>query len=339
MIFADPKVRARLGLKAAPDHDADVDAGRLKVADKELYSYLFAAGKSVPLLVAGNVTPLPPDVGSTPPPDTPPDSQVEVADAEPIAEAELPVVAEPVEQLAPPEEIAAVVPSQPTPKQQPKPTPPKPQPKPASKPKPPPGKPAPSAPKVATAPVVMPSESSLIDNTRTAWQIARERYNSPSTVYAFPDGRRFAGNQIKDWSHIPIGTRVTLGDNGDDEQPFEGFLEIGKDGDTPRALAGKAYDSKTTIYFFPNGLIRTGAELKKERRYRSLFQKPPKGTRLLVGYVYGGSVRQRRRPSGIAGVKWNYPSTYYRYPDGRIVSGDDVKDQSVPARTLVFYQE
>lgn len=137
---------------------------------------------------------------------------------------------------------------------------------------------------------------------------------------------------------IPTGTRVLLDEN-DDTQLFEGFLEIGKDGDTPKAVAGKAATSATTIYFFPNGLIRTGAELKKRRSNRSLLNKPPKGTRLLVGYVYGGYVKGRRPPSSIAGEKWNYPSTYYRYPDGSILSGDDINAKTVPGGTLVFYQQ
>jgi N-acetylmuramoyl-L-alanine amidase len=183
-----------------------------------------------------------------------------------------------------------------------------------------------------------PSESPLISSRRTAWQIARELYNHPSTIYIFPDGKRLAGNQIRNWSGIPIGTRVLVNEM-EDTQPFEGFLEIGKDGDTVEALAGLAADSATTIYFFPEGLIRTGADLKNGRPYKQIFNNPPKGTRILVGYVYGGYVQTRRSPWSIAGVRWNYPSTYYRYPDGRIFSGDNVNPSSIPAGTLMFFQQ
>ena len=68
------------------------------------------------------------------------------------------------------------------------------------------------------------------------------------------------------------------------------------------------------------------------------MENPPHGTRMLVGYVYGGHVQSRRPPSRIAGVRWNYPSTYYRLPDGRILSGDEVNDSAIPERTLIFYQ-
>jgi hypothetical protein len=124
----------------------------------------------------------------------------------------------------------------------------------------------------------------------------------------------------------------------DDPQGFEGFLEIGKDGDSPRTLAGKAWKSKSTIYFFPDGRVRTGEELSRLASGLKLLENPPKGTRLLLGYVYGGHVKISRPPSSIAGDKWNYPSTYYRTPDGSIVNGDEVDPKAIPAGTLVLYQ-
>ena len=249
MIFANPKIRARLGLETQPERDLDVEAGRLKVADKELFRYLFA-NRPKPVLVAAS-------------------SAAAVS-------------------LPPSEEIAP--------------------------------------------------ESPIIDGNRSAWLIARERYDDPSTIYVLPDGSRQAGDQIRDWTQLPQGTRVILSDT-EDTQPFEGFLEIGKDGDTSKAIAGRAYAGATTIYFFPDGLIRTGAELKRRRSTQDLLNNPPKETRILVGYVYGGYVKTRRPPSSIAGPKWNYPSTYYRYPDGAILSGDDINSKAIPAGTLIFYQQ
>ncbi|MDM7994691.1 MAG: peptidoglycan recognition family protein [Acidobacteriota bacterium] len=257
MIFARADVRARLGLQDKPDHDADVDAGRLRVADRELFSYLFAPGPKAALVAAAD---------------------------KPAA--------------------AAVA----------------------------------DAPASAPAAIEASSEPSVIGGNLTAWSIAREQYNSSSTVYIFPNGKRQSGDQIQDWARIPSGTRVVLNEV-EDNQPFEGFLEIGKDGDTPQAVAGAAYAKSTSIYFFPDGMIRTGAELKKRRSTQKLLTQAPKGTRILVGYVYGGYVKTRRPPSTIAGAKWNYPSTYYRLADGRMLSGDDIDAGSVPAGTLVFYQE
>ena len=245
MIFARSDVRARLGLDAKPDRDVDVEAGRLRVGDPELYRFLFARAPAV---------------------------------------------------------------------------------------RPRPGETAAAAQVVVAAP----AESDVITKDFSAWQIARERYNDKGTIYALPDGRKLRGNEITDWSQIRAGTRVQMSE-GEDTQGFEGFLEIPKDGSTARDLAGEDYASRTTIYFFPDGLIRTGDELRR-RPMRRLLEHPPSGTRALVGYVYGGYVRARRPPSSIAGIKWNYPSTFYRLPDGSIVSGDGIDASSIPARTLVFYQ-
>lgn len=245
MIFARPDVRVRLGLDGKPDHDIDVETGRLKVGDPELYHFLFA--------------------------------------------------------------------------------------------KAPAGRPRPGETAAGSAAVIAaPTESDVITKDFTAWQIARERYNDKGTIYTLPDGRKLRGSDITDWSQIPLGTRVQMSE-GEDTQGFEGFLEVPKDGSTARDLAGEDYASRTTIYFFPDGLIRTGYELRR-RPMRRLLEHPPSGTRALVGYVYGGYVRARRPPSSIAGVKWNYPSTFYRLPDGSIVSGDGIDASSIPARTLVFYQ-
>jgi N-acetylmuramoyl-L-alanine amidase len=171
----------------------------------------------------------------------------------------------------------------------------------------------------------------------SAWSIARDRYDDPATVYVYPDGRRFRGNEIRQWDNIPAGTRVLFVEAEQErEQEFEGFLEIGRDGLTAQAVAGELYADATTIYFFPDGLIRTGAELSRTPAFRRLFSSPPKGTRVLVGYVYCGYVQPNRPPSRIAGRRWNYPSTFYRLPDGRILSGDEIDDRTIPLRTLVF---
>jgi len=299
MIFADPKVRARLDLKSAPDRDPDVDAGRLKVADRELYVYLFPAARREASPAAKSAKSTTTQIPGKP-------SETAAA---PVAETTDAKATTPATKTTPAAKTAAA-----------------------------PSKPAPKTAATVESPEI-PVESQEISLNRTAWQIARERYNSPETMYEFPDGKRLNGSQITDWGRIPTGTRVIFDQADEEPDQFEGFLEIGKDGDNPEALAGKAYNSATTIYFFPDGLIRTGAELQKQASYRSLFKNPPKGTRLLVGYVYGGRVNTSRRPSRIAGIKWNYPSTYYRYPDGRILNGDNVKDSAIPAGTLVFFQE
>jgi len=177
--------------------------------------------------------------------------------------------------------------------------------------------------------------SMVIAKGNNAWRIARDKYNDSSTIYTYPNGKKLRGDEIREWDTMPAGTCVSFLDE-EREQEFEGFLEIGKDGDRVRDLAGDLYADATTIYFFPDGLIRTGAEMKRSASLRKLLNNPPKGTRLLVGYIYGGYVQKRRSVSRIAGKKWNYPSTFYRLPSGRILSGDEIERKSIPVGTLVF---
>jgi hypothetical protein len=180
-------------------------------------------------------------------------------------------------------------------------------------------------------------EPMVIARGENAWSVARERYNRPETTYILPNGDRISGDKVEDWNKVPVGTRVFLSGQ-EPEEAFEGFREIGKDGNTARELAGDAYAGNTTIYFLPDGLIRTGFEMQQNAAMRSLLENLPNGTRVLVGYAYGGYVMTWRPPVRIAGRKWNYPSTFYRLPDGRILSGDEIDDKAIPPRTLVFYQ-
>ena len=194
-----------------------------------------------------------------------------------------------------------------------------------------------ASPPPAESPVPAAEEASAISRDQTAWYIAREKYDSPTTTYILPDGKRLRGDEIEDWSTLPQGTRVLVGEE-EDESLADLFREIGRDGNTARDLAGDAFDRATTIYFFRDGLVRTGRDLSTAGQTRTLLDRLPAGTRVLVGYVYGGYVKSSRPPSSIAGVKWNYPSTFYRFPNGRIVSGDGIDDSGIPVRTLIFYQ-
>jgi len=248
MILAQPEIRVRLGLESQPKSDPDVEAGRLKVADDKLFSFLFP--KNLEEVLAASIEKV-----------SPPKLEIEI-----------------------------------------------------------------------------PKESYVINSTNTAWEIARERYDHPSTIYTFPNGSTRQGNQIENWARIPAETRVTFNEM-EDTQPFEGFFEIGKDGATAEAVAGEAWASATTIYFFPDGYVRTGAELQETSAGRMLLEHTPEKTLIFVGYIFGGQVKARRTASYIAGRKWNYPSTYYRLPDGTILSGDDIDQKKIPLNTLVFFQQ
>ena len=237
MIFARADVRERLGLKAKPKIDKDVQAGRLRVADNELYSYLFKQDypSTRPILAQGST-----------------------------------------------------------------------------------------------------EEQLIVDKNHTAWDIARDLYDSPDTRYLFPDGRTFSGADISDWGRIPSGTKIEIAE-AEEELGFEGFYTVKKE-EPASAIAGEGFAAKSTVYILPSGMVRTGYEMNRGTSTRKLLEKLPEGTRVLTGYVYGGHVKKNRSASWIAGRKWNYPSTFYYLPGGKIVSGEDIDDSNIPLNTLVLFQ-
>ncbi len=242
MIFADPRLRAQLGLRGQPAHDPDVRAGRLVVADPYLFDRLFTA----PRQAQARATPTP--VSAAPPP----------AGAREVE----------------------------------------------------------------------------IRPGLTAWDVAREFYNHPSTVYRFPDGTERRGDQITNWTALRPGTRVVLGAaEAEPENPAEGLRILGRDGDTPIALAGDEARSGTTLYLLADGQVKGGNELSDAE-----FARLPAGTGVLVGYVNGGAITARRSAFDICGIRWRFPSTYYRFPDGTLVPGHQVRETAIPRNSLVFYQ-
>ena len=175
-------------------------------------------------------------------------------------------------------------------------------------------------------------DANTITRNRSAWDIARDQYRSSSTLYIFPDGSEKRGSEIRDWRRIPAGTRVVL-PGGQSENEAEELLEIGVHGRNARELAGDEKMASTTIYFLPDGRVRQGTELSE-----SQVNQLPEGTRVLVGYVHGGYVTARRSAHDIAGAKWNHSSTFYRRPDGRILSGDRISENAIVPMMMVFFQ-
>jgi len=177
------------------------------------------------------------------------------------------------------------------------------------------------------------SDTSVISPSRSAWDIAREWYDSPRTVYIFPNGKEKRGNEISNWRKIPSGTAVIVA--GDQRgNPAEQVFEIGKDGATAKDIAGDEYRSRTTIYFLPDGRVRRGDELS-ESEIGSL----PAKAKILVGYVNGGYITAGRSAFDICGKQWDFPSTFYRFPDGTIQSGSVVNENAIPKATMVFYRK
>ena len=201
--------------------------------------------------------------------------------------------------------------------------------------KPAPAKPEPAKPATPTppAPSPAPSADNVIGPKRSAWDIARDLYNAPTTRYRFPNGTERKGSDIRDWKSIPAGTVVLLDDA--DENAVDGATVVGRDSTSVRDLVGDEALKATTFYVEPGAkTYRRGSDMTLEQ-----VDALPGGTRVLVGYTLGGPIAARRRAFDICGVNWNLPETYYLTPRGDLAPGDSINERNIPVGSWVFYRK
>ncbi|MGI5869727.1 MAG: N-acetylmuramoyl-L-alanine amidase [Kiritimatiellia bacterium] len=195
------------------------------------------------------------------------------------------------------------------------------------------GPPRPTEVKVVQVATVK-SSGNVIGPGRTAWDIARDLYSAPGTIYTFPDGTRKKGSEIRNWKSMPAGTKVEISSDLN-ENPVDGLVTLGADG-TAAELAGDDITAASTFYFPPSSGLRykSGSSLKA-----SEVAALPKGTKMLVGYSVGGPVSAKRPVFEICNVRWNRPDTYYLTADGKLTPGDKINEKSIPAGAIVFFRQ
>jgi N-acetyl-anhydromuramyl-L-alanine amidase AmpD len=98
-------------------------------------------------------------------------------------------------------------------------------------------------------------------------------------------------------------------------------------------IAGTAIRSVTTLYVYPDGRYATGNKLTS-----TAILKLPYGTKVLLDYIYVGSVSAQRPPLLICGSKWKLSSTYYII-NGALIPGNMVNDGKIPAGTPIFIRK
>jgi N-acetylmuramoyl-L-alanine amidase len=182
---------------------------------------------------------------------------------------------------------------------------------------------------------VVPS-GNRITSTRTAWQIAGAKYNSPSTKYLLPDGRTIVGNEIADWSDIPPGTEVILGSSDGaitkvvSEFDAKTLVPQISPAQSAWKIANVLYNSSMTYYLLPNGSVLSGAELSKVSNL-------PEGTRVLVAYRLIKGPRTSNPLGEDLNATFVSPQTLYLFPNGALRSGDQIEDFSkLPQELRVF---
>ena len=182
--------------------------------------------------------------------------------------------------------------------------------------------------------IAEPAEANLISKRNTAWVIAGEDFDSAATVYKFPDGRIYTGDQIAasvGWDRLPAKTAVLLNQEGRVEQlKDDGPVKTIADGVTAWSLAGRSYNQKTTIYFLPSGRIKTGSVIDD-------WDDLPVRTRLIVGYRGPFALSKDQSAYRIAGKGYKDPATIYYLPSRQLVRGHHIKDfTQLQVGTLVF---
>ncbi len=153
----------------------------------------------------------------------------------------------------------------------------------------------------------------VIGPRRSAWDIARDAYNAPTTTYILPNGTKKTGDKITEWKSMPRGTQVLLGDAGDNPrthkapaaQPADAHTDkrSGASADKPTSqqankrtndqtksasadnvigpgrsawdIAKNAYNAASTVYILPDGTRKTGNEITDWKALR-------KGTQVIV---------------------------------------------------------
>jgi hypothetical protein len=179
------------------------------------------------------------------------------------------------------------------------------------------------------------TRGNVISSTNTAWRIAGDEYDSPTTLYRLPNGKTVPGDQIESrigWNRIPKNTVVLLNRQESDEaEPAGGPVKSVSNGYTAWDIAGLDYNKATTFYFFPRGRVAHGQEV-------SDWDGLPVNTRIIVGYRGPYEVTARRPAGKIAGASYNKKDTLYYFPKRkRIVAGNAVRDfKRLPKGVLVF---
>jgi len=100
------------------------------------------------------------------------------------------------------------------------------------------------------------------------------------------------------------------------------------------SYAGDEYAHETTLYLFLDGQVKRGDELLRENFDFNSIQP---GTRIAIGYVYGGYVTKERTAYSVVGKDWNRSDTLY-ITGRKITPGDGVSDANIPLGTVILFR-
>lgn len=176
--------------------------------------------------------------------------------------------------------------------------------------------------------------TNIITPANSAWSIAGEDFDAPTTLYRLPGGKLIAGSNIGrqlGWDRIPSNTVVLLNqEKTSGLKRSRGPIKTITGGLNAWTLAGRDYKKSTTFYFFPDGHVKRGHQI-------SDWDELPVKTRIIVGYGKPYTLSPGRSPIHVAGKRYRARDTLYYFPDNRLLSGAEVKNfKRLPRGVLVF---
>jgi hypothetical protein len=170
----------------------------------------------------------------------------------------------------------------------------------------------------------------VVGPRRSAWDIARDAYNAPTTKYIFPNGTQKTGDKITDWKSMPRGTKVIVGDGGDTPKTST-KLPISPSKPSSTSKPSTASTSKPANGQTTNPSTRQTGKPSN--------QQTDKQTNGQVNKRENGSTVQRSNGSptdnvigpgrsawDIAKNAYNAASTVYILPDGTRKTGAEITD-------------
>ena len=173
------------------------------------------------------------------------------------------------------------------------------------------------------------SDSNVIGAGKGAWDIARDAYDDPTTLYVFPDGTKKRGNQLANFKLLPPGTKVLV--NAPADNRLEKFQVVGDNGKA-QDIAGDEVLNSSTIYVYPDGRYIRGSQLGAGG-----VVKLPYGTKVLLGYAIGGPISPSRPAASFCGNRWRSPETFFLI-SGVLIPGSQVDDAKIPSGTMLFFK-
>jgi hypothetical protein len=176
--------------------------------------------------------------------------------------------------------------------------------------------------------------TNVITAANTAWRVARDDYDQPTTVYEFPDGTVRRGHEITDWLNIPPGTRVFLNRPVEEEADrVAAAVPVITEGLTAVDIAGTAYRRFDTYYIFPKGTVKHGRQI---RQWSSI----PPGTRVLIGYEKPVPFRKSDRKKASVQKAAQLPHTVFLVAKGRVLTAGQIPDfTKLASDTLMFVKK